>query len=214
MMVTEVLPSLQSMTNPKPQLDEELNPYAAPRIENSVDAESPAELLVRDYRGRARAIRSIALLHVVFASFLIPAAINATAEGFDRWNKSIRALKGPYTYPELVSAGHRNHALLAFGIGIVVLIVGGLSIGVAVGLWRFRRWAGRLATGQGFFVVAVGIAVAMYQLINWGDPSGGGWMLPGLVLVVLAGFVRSRRSVVVCSDTYRNARAEVAHTKL
>ena len=104
-------------------------------------------------------------------------------------------------------------ALVAFGVGIVALIFGGLSLGAGVGLWRLRPLAGRLATWQGFFLLAVGFSVAMYAMVSWGDASGVVAMVPGLVLLLLAGFIRSRRSLVVCSDAYRDALAEVSHTR-
>ncbi len=93
------------------------------------------------------------------------------------------------------------------------LNINAFSVAIAVGLWRLRHWAGRLARLQGFFLLALGLATAAHQLFSLGEPSGLVWMLPGVVLLFLAGFVRSPRSLVVCSDAYRNARTEVAHAR-
>ena len=193
------------MADPNVRQDEEANPYAPPRTGSYTDSGSPAELLVRRYRGRARAIATVAMLHLIFAFCLIPAVIGPIIGGIDTWSRPERALN-----PKM----GRFEALVAFAMGIVSLILGGLSVGVAVGLWRFRRWAGRLAGLQAFLLLALGFSMAMYQLSSSGEPSGFGWILPGVVFLLLAGFVRSRRSSVVCSEAYRIARAEVALTKI
>jgi hypothetical protein len=182
--------------------DDTLNPYAPPRTEAHTDSVSPAESFVRNYQGRARAIRAVATLHFFFALCLMPAVFGPIIGGIDTWSRPERALN-----PKM----GRFEALVAFAMGIVSLIVDGFSIGVAVGLWRFRRWAGRLAMLQAFLLLALGSSMATYQLYSSGEPSSGLWLLPGVVLLLLAGFIRSRRSLVVCSYAYRKARTEFVY---
>jgi hypothetical protein len=181
-----------------PRPDDELNPYAPPNTESHTSSGSPAELLVRRYRGRARAIAAVAMLHLIFALCLMLIAIGPIVGGIDIWSRPERALN-----PKM----GRFEAVVALVVGIFSLILGGLSAGVAVALWRLRGWAGRLATLQAFLLLAFGLSIAIYQVISAGEPSGGWWVLPGVLLFLLAKFIRSPRSLFVCSEVYRSAHA-------
>jgi hypothetical protein len=187
-----------------PRPDDELNPYAPPSTESRTCSGSPAELLVRRYRGRARAIATVAMLHLIFALCLMLIAMGPIVGGMDTWSRPERALN-----PKM----GRFEAVVALAMGIFSLILGGLSVSVAVALWRLCGSAGRLATLQAFLLLALGLSIAMYQLISAGEPSGGWWVLPGVLLFLLAKFIRSRQSLLVCSEAYRSARAEFAHAR-
>jgi hypothetical protein len=187
-----------------PRLNDELNPYAPPNTESHTGSGSAAEFLVRRYRGRARAIATVAMLHLIFALCLMLVAIGPIVGGIDIWSRPERALN-----PKM----GRFEAVIALAMGVFSLILGGLSAGVAVALWRLRGSAGRLATLQAVLLLAFGLSIAMDQLISAGEPSGGWWVLPGVLLFLLARFIRSRRSLLICSEAYRSARAEFAQPR-
>ena len=63
------------------------------------------------------------------------------------------------------------------------------NMAISGGLWTFRSWPWPLAMAQGLFVLAVGIAGA-YELKAYGVPRVIGLMLPGLILILVAAFLR------------------------
>jgi hypothetical protein len=71
--------------------------------------------------------------------------------------------------------------------------------------------AGARGHGAGFHPPGLWFLGRNYEQYLWGDFAGVPAIFPGLVLVLLAGFVRARRSSVVCSDAYRKALAETSH---
>ena len=162
-----------------------------------------SEASVRNLRSRAHVLRMLATMHIFFA-LLSSAVITLTIARVARdWNEPTPYQDGPLLNPE-PSARHRNEIIFASGVATFALLFGGLSLGVGVGLWRLRRWAGQLALVQVFFLLALGLSTGTYQLFTSVDPSGFAWMVAGIVLLPLAGFTRPRRSLVVCSDAYWN----------
>lgn len=167
-------------------------------------------VLVKTYRWRARSLRFVAIVHVFVGLLFVFYTIAAISEGVREWQDSIEALHGQYQHPDLVSGTHWWYALECFAIAPVVALIAAASFGISFGLWKFRRWPGWVATAQGFLLLAIGCVIALYQLFAWREPSGGGWMVPGLVFVLVAGYIRSRKSAVVCSEEYRTALAEIS----
>jgi hypothetical protein len=157
-------------------------------------------------------LRAIAIAHFFLAALLIPMAIGSAVHGIRFWTESVRDLEVPVRHPETIAAKDRFSALVQFAFSLGALLVAGSSMAIGSGLWRFFSWPGRLATGQGLFVLAIGFLIGLYILFSYGDPSGGGWMIPGFILFLVAGFIRSRRSRSVCSESYRKARAVALKT--
>jgi hypothetical protein len=200
------------MSSPGSSREEEFNPYAPPQGGSRTLPISPAELLVRDYRGRARTIRALAVFHFLFATFVILISIALVALAVFYWTELLADLNGQVVHPKQWWSRHRSDIFWCLVSAVVLLTIGGASAGVGIGLWMFRRWAGWLAIGQAFFVFVTGSSMCLYDLSVAGAASGVGWVIPGLILLLLGGFVRSQRSALVCSDAYRDARAKIKLT--
>jgi hypothetical protein len=195
------------MSQPDPQFGEDFNPYAPPRAELGTEPMSKGAALVRAYRWRARAIRGVATVHLALGLWFLVLGLFIMAYNAE----AIPALIRDWVGPEGASRYPHNKSPEDFGVGLLfLLLVGAPNSALGVGLWRLRRWPGRLAAAQAWLFLATGISVAIYDVIRYNDFGGVRAVFPGLVLVMLAGFVRSPRSLVVCSQAYRQALAEVS----
>jgi hypothetical protein len=112
--------------------DELMNPYAPPRTDPHQERPTPAESSIRDYTSRIFVLRMLKMLHFVFA------LVSTVGANFFR------------------AEGVRYGTIVKFGSASVCIVLGALSLGVGLGIWRLRRWAGQLALMQVFCLLVLG----------------------------------------------------------
>jgi hypothetical protein len=191
----------------------EPNPYDPPVSNPNADPKTQGQALYQAYRGRARTIRLVSVLLLLFSLFFLGAGLNLLMEGLRSWSQANSDLR-IYQYPERVAAGYREHAFLGLGFALPCLLLSIINSAITVGLWRFQGWPRRVTGVQGYIVLVLGSLFACYYMYLYrGDTGAVPAIFPGLILVLLSAFIRSRRSVVVCSQAFRDARAEMRGTR-
>jgi hypothetical protein len=166
-----------------------------------------AQELYQASLGRARLIRAVSLMLFLFSLFFLGAGLNLAKEGLDSWRRGNGDLH-IYQHPDLVAAGHREHAYLALGFALPCLLLFIVNSAVTVGLWRFQAWPRRIMGVQGYLYLVLGSLFAGYYFFRYaGDTGAVPAIFPGLILALLSVFIRTRRSVAVCSQAFRDARA-------
>ncbi len=154
-------------------------------------------------------IRVLAALLIVFSLYFLAAGLIVVNQGLQYWRESVSDLR-IYQNPELRAASCREHAFESFAIGFVIFLVFIADFAIGVGLWRFRGWPRRATAVLGSILLVAGLVFACWFAYRYqGDTGAFPCTIPGLLLIFLFGFIRSGRSVVVCSQAFRDARAEV-----
>jgi F0F1-type ATP synthase assembly protein I len=192
---------------PEPPMHE--NPYAPPLEVRRAQASAEAEAMYTAHRARARMLRAVAVLHLLFALYLTTLGIVGLVGGIASWRSSTDDLR-EYAHPDLVAARYRRDAFVAFAISFGGFSLGALNVAIGFGLWRFRRWPARLTVIQAYLLVALALLFGACTIYWWGEYSYGvGSLLFVLPIMLLSNFVRSRKSSMVCSQAYRDALVEV-----
>ncbi len=122
------------------------NPYAPPVEVRRAPASAEAQVMYTAHRVRARLLRAVAVLHLLFALYLIAMGITELVRGVASWRSSTGDLR-EYARPDLVAANYRRHAFEAFAIGFGGFSLGALNVAIGIGLWRFRPWPAHGDTG-------------------------------------------------------------------
>jgi hypothetical protein len=121
------------------------------------------------------------------------------------WNDSIRDWTMNFKYPAEVARADRIRSLQHLGLGLLLVFLGLLNGVLGVGLWRLKSWTSKIATVQGYALLILGFLIAMYFVLLRNDFAQVPLVLPGLILVLLAGFIRTKRSMDVLSPRFHDA---------
>ena len=143
----------------------EPNPYAPPVSDPGALPQTHGQDLYQAYRGRARTIRVVSVLLLLFSLFSLAAGLRLVNEGLDSWRESNGDLR-VYQHPDLVAAGHREHALLALGFALPCLLLFIINSASTVGLWRFQELAAPGRTRAGLHRLGSRFAVRVLLLLS------------------------------------------------